>query len=432
MRTVIVGGGVIGLCCAYQLARRGVGVTVLDKGQPGQAASWGNAGWITPVFSPPLPAPGLVGTAIRWSLRGGPLSIQPWKDPSLIGWLWEFLGYCNAGCHQRGLEAVAGLNRDTMSLFDDLEADGVDCEMQRTGVLFLFSSERYLQHALADLRLMRSYGYETPSVISGRALRELEPAVSDGVIAGFVVPQERYVRPDKLIGGLVTRLMDLGADIRADVEVVGLRRGSSDAVSHLATSDGALVPADSFVISAGVWSASLGRLAGIRLPVQSGKGYSVTLREPTLRLRRPVYLSEARIACTPFVESLRLAGTMELSGPDPAVNRQRIQAMARGADAYLTDWSSAAEVEYWAGLRPLTPDGLPVVGLAPGFSNLYVATGHAMLGVTLGPVTGQAVADLICDGSSPIDLTPFDPARFCRGAVMNGRHGGRPLARSAG
>lgn len=411
MRVVIIGAGVIGLCCAYELCRRGAQVTLLDRGEPGQAASWGNAGWITPALSGPVPAPGLTATALRWMLRpDSPLYIKPRLDPMFARWLWTFWRRCNARDYCRGLEAVAALNRRTMPLYDALRQDGLDFEMHHAGLLFVFLTESGLRHGLDDLALMQPYGYRQPAVLRRTELRELEPSLTPDVVGGYLVEEERHVRADTVTAALVARLGAMNAVIRPRTAVTGLRRRGA-VVDAVLTGEGPL-EADQFVIAAGAWSGLVARQAGFHLPVEAGKGYSISIVDPSLRLRHPMYLDETRVGVTPFDSMLRFAGTMELSGLDSPVMPRRVAALKRAATRFLGQWPSGDSEVTWSGLRPLMPDGLPAIGRAPRLDNLFIATGHSMLGVTLGPSTGAVIADLICTGQTDVDMRPFDPARF--------------------
>ncbi|MBI4280262.1 MAG: FAD-dependent oxidoreductase [Armatimonadetes bacterium] len=408
----IVGAGIIGLWCAYELGRRGARVTVIDKGTPGDGCSSGNTGWIVPSFSGPIAAPGLVGTSLRWMLsRDSPLYIRPAAMPRLAGWLLRFRRHCNARDYQRGLKAVAELGRPTMALFDALRADGVPFEMHHQGVLFVVLTRRTMDHVRADLDRMQPYGYAPPNVLSGDEVRDLEPTLRTEVAGGVLVEEERHVRPETLVAGLVRRLDELGVTVRAGVEVTGARRRGR-AVVALSTAGMGEIEADHFLLAAGAWSGEVGRRFGLRLPVQAGKGYSITLHDPALALHRALYLDEAKVACSAFQGGLRLAGTMELSGVNDTVDTRRIDAIRRGADRYFTRWHHGERETVWMGMRPLTPDGLPVIGPAPGCENLFVATGHAMLGVTLAPATARVLADLILGQEVGVDLAPFAPGRF--------------------
>jgi D-amino-acid dehydrogenase len=412
-RTIVIGAGVIGLACAYELQRRGERVTILDRGEPGAGCSSGNSGWIVPALSGPVPAPGLLGTSLRWLLKAdSPLYIRPRADLQFLGWLWDFRRHCTAPAHRAGLEAVAALNARTMELYDALEKDGVQIEMHRQGVLFAFLGRPALEHIARDLEQMRAFGYAEPVRLTAREVREVEPLIGPSVIGGILAEGERHVRPETLTAGLLRRLREGGADVRSGVEVSGLRRRGR-AVTAVETVEGVL-EADRVVIAAGAWSGVLASGVGYRLPIQAGKGYSITLTHPEASVRRPLYLDEARIAVSNFDGALRLGGTMELSGLDPALDMRRIEAVRRGADRYLLGWGRGEREVAWAGMRPLTPDGLPVIGSVPGVEGLYIATGHGMLGVTLAPATAFALAELVTTGRSSVSLSAFDPGRFAR------------------
>lgn len=410
---MIVGGGVIGLLTAYRLRRRGAAVTVVDKGDLGGGASAGNAGWVSPSLSAPVPAPGLTWTSLKWMLRAdSPLYIHPGAVPSMLGWLWSFWRHCNARAYQAGLEAVARLNRDTLTLFRQLQEDGLDFELHTTGLLLACERQATIDQLMADLEQMQGLGLGTPQRLSPADVRDLEPALRPGLAGGVLAPDNWHVRPESLTAAVVQRLRDLGAVLLPRTRVTGLalHRGR---VTGVYAGD-QLLEADHVLIATGAEAAWLAQQAGFHLPMQAGKGYSLTVQAPKVRVNRAVYLEEARIAISPFASALRVAGTMELSGINTRVDRRRVDAIRRGADRYLPGWDRGEGITIWTGMRPMLPDGLPAIGRAPGFDNLYVAAGHAMLGVTLGPATATAVADLILTGRSDYDLAPFDPARFDR------------------
>src|SRR5690349_9086436 len=203
-RTIVVGAGVIGLACAYALKKRGREVVVIDRGLPGQACSKGNAGWITPSISAPIPAPGLTWTSIKWMLRNdSPLYISPTAAPGLARWLWRFWRYCNPTDFLNGLHAVANLNRGTLAAFDQLDKDGLKIELHRQGLLFVFLGDGYMEKARAEFDYYREYGYGVPTPLSADQVRSLEPSVSAAVKTGFLVPEEYHVRPETLSAGYV-------------------------------------------------------------------------------------------------------------------------------------------------------------------------------------------------------------------------------------
>lgn len=410
--TVVVGAGVIGLACAYALRLRGRDVIVLERAQPGEACSKGNAGWITPSLSEPLPAPGLTWRSLKWMLRAdSPLYISPLAAPSLARWLWRFGRHCNERDFVRGLRAVAMLGQRSFAAFDRLVREGVSFELHRDGLLFVFQSEAKLAETLRELEHQREFGYATPARLDGAAVRRLEPAISDRVCGGFFVSEERHVRPETLCAGYVAKLRELDVEIRSDIEVTGARLAGGR-VSGIETSAGP-IEAEQVLIAAGAWSGELAAALGVALPVQAGKGYSITLEGEGPRIGRPLYLGESRIGCSPFDGGVRFAGTMELSGVNLRLDPRRVRGIRRGLARYLaTPIADDAGIE-WVGMRPLTPDGLPLLGRLPGFENIFVATGHAMLGITLAPATAELVADVMT-GSAASDalLAPFDPGRF--------------------
>jgi len=407
--TVVIGGGVIGLCCAHELARRGERVVVLEGEKPG-AASWASGGWVVPTFSGPLPAPGVIRSILPSMLRrASPFFLNPMALPELTGWLWSFWRHSNARDYARGLEAVAALNRRTMALYDALQQDGVSFEMHKSGVLFAYLDRTHAAHLLEDLDHLEPLGYRRPEMLGPRDLRDLEPALGPAVVAGLLVEIERHIRPDTLLDGLRRRLTQLGADLRTGVAVTNVRRRHSGVVAVVTTQGD--VAADRFLLAAGVWSNALARRCGFMLPVQAAKGYCVTVPSAAPLFRRPIYLSGARIVCSPFHGASQIAGWLELSGINPRVDAYRIEAMTRLATRYLPGWRPA-QAERRAGMRPLMPDGLPVIGPAPRLENLFVATGHGMLGITLAPATARVIADLITRGAAEEDLAPFSPGRF--------------------
>jgi len=409
--TAIVGGGVIGLLTAYELQRRGIDVTVIDKSDFGAACSAGNAGWITPSLAGPVPAPGLVATSLKWMMdRHSPLYIRPSSLPSLAPWLFQFWRHCNAREYHAGLVATARLAEPIMDLYDSLDEHGVDFEMHSTGLLYAVLDPNYLQHIADDLQVMRQFGYSEPVEMSGAALRDFEPELTDVVKAGLWVPEERHVRPETLNNGLVKWLKREGVKLESGVKVTGIRR-SGDHVRAIETLDGTM-EVDQLLIAAGAWSGELAAMAGLNLPMQAGKGYNITVQQPELTLHHAIYFSEVRIACSPFNDALRVSGTMELSGVNTNFDPRRVEAIRHGANRCLGDWSRGASETTWVGMRPLVPDGLPVLGRAPGIGNCFLSTGHSMLGITLGPSTALMMAELMTTGTTSIDISAFDPARF--------------------
>lgn len=407
MSIVIVGGGVIGLCCAHALRRRGADVVVLERERCGSGASRGNAGWVTPGLSAPIPAPGVLRQAARWMLdQESPLLVRPRADAEFLRWSYAFWRSCHEQAHRAGTAATLALAADAGEQFDALRAAGVEFEMHDDGLLFLVRDAEHLEDWRAAYAMLGELGFDgAVQVLDGAEVRELEPSADAGVVAGLLGGRERHVRPESVVKGLCA---SLGDAVHEHTEVLGLFRRAGD--WRVETTAGAF-DADRIVVAAGAWTGPLLQGLGIALPLEAAKGYSVTTERGEGAPQRPLYLTEAKVGVSPYADAVRIAGTLELTGLDLSIDRRRLGAVERAAATYLPGWRPGPARLEWAGLRPLAPDGLPVIGAVPGREGLFVATGHGMLGVTLAPATGEALAPLVLGTANPV-LEPFAPARF--------------------
>lgn len=408
---VVVGGGAIGLCAAYFLRLAGADVTVVEKHRCGSGASHGNAGWIVPSLSAPMPAPGLTFQTLKWFGRAdSPVYIRPRADAQFVTWMWRFWRSCNQRAHDAGLGAFARLNSRSMELFDQLAGDGVAFRMYRSGLVFAFLEETSALAELSHLQALRPYGMEVPErVLTGDALRSIEPALAQGVHSGFFLETERHVDPGSLMAGLVARLQEMGVVVHEGTEVIDAEL-TGQRVTALRTTSGRY-ETDVLLLAAGVDTSRLAGLFGYRMPLEGGKGYSFSW-VPSRMPVHALYLGEAKVGCSPLDGHLRIAGTMELSGINLSLDDRRIQAMVRSAGRYLVDWPDGSLSDQWTGLRPMTPDGLPIIDRLEALQNVYVSTGHNTLGITLAPASGQAMSDFIRSGHRPVVLQPFTAARF--------------------
>jgi D-amino-acid dehydrogenase len=413
VRVAIVGGGIVGLSTGYFLNARGVDVVVVDAGRCGNATSRGNTGWITPgISSDPLAAPGVVGQALRWTLRrASPFSIQPRPSIELARWLWGFWRSSGSDSYRRAMEALVRLNASSLEILDRFRASGVRFEMHAGGLLYPTHSGDSAAKIAHTYARLRSAGFPGEvERLGSEEIHALEPALAPSVTGGVYSLDERHVRPETISRGLVTALRGSGATLLEDSPVRSLR-AQLDGWTLVLDED--QVRADAVVVAAGTWSRSVLASVGVRVPLLSGKGYSLTAAGYGTRPARPLYMVESRVALSPYdPDLLRLGGTLELTTYDLSLSRARLDLLRDVTSAYLADWSPEMVELEWAGLRPLVPDTLPVVGPVPGRRNLFLATGHGMVGMTAGPPSGLELTNLILDGIVSDALRPFLPGRL--------------------
>jgi D-amino-acid dehydrogenase len=413
VRVSVVGGGVIGLGVAYELVRAGTEVTVLERARLGSGASLGNAGWVSPALSAaPVPGPGVTAQVLRWMFRSdSPFLLRPRIDPGFVGWLWSFQRACRAPQYAAGMRALVEHNRHAIDSLLRWQQEGVEFELHRSGLLFAALGEAALREERELYVRLQAAGFPVEfELLDADALRTREPAISARVIGGMLSRGEWHLRPESLTAGLAAALRAAGAELVEGVVVEDL--APKEGGWRLTTSSGPR-QAERVVLATGAWGHSLLGPLGYRLPLEAAKGYSITAPGDGIRPRHAVYLLEAKVGCSPYADAVRLAGTLELAGLDLSLNRPRLRAIERAAERYLR-WRPVDPQLEWAGLRPLAPDGLPVVGAVPGHSGLFLATGHGMAGVTLAAASASLLAPFVLGGHEPPELRPLSPGRFRR------------------
>jgi D-amino-acid dehydrogenase len=398
---VVIGGGAIGATTALELAARGATVTLLERGpELASGCSAGNAGLICPSHSAPLSNPAAVRNGLRWMLkRDSPFSLKP--RPHALPWLARFV--LAARHADAGAQIIRRLAVESLALHAEL-AQRVDTGFERRGVLNVYAGEETLAAGRAEA--MHS-GLRFESLDSAEAL-VLEPALGPQTRGAIYYPDEAHCDPLRFVQAVGRAALELDVDVRTGA-AARLRRANGVVVVE--TSNGDLRP-NVVVLAAGAWSGRLAWDVGVFVPLEGGKGYHVDLEAADGDLRVPTWLQESWVIATPLPGRLRLAGTLELAGLDPSIDRARADAVRRGGVRSLPRLEGRRVLDVWAGLRPCTPDGLPVIGRPPGLDGLIVATGHAMKGTSLAPVTARLVAELVSGATPSHDLAPFSPARF--------------------
>ncbi|MDV3132678.1 FAD-dependent oxidoreductase [Mycobacterium sp. 29Ha] len=403
---VVVGAGIVGLSTAWFLQERGVDVTVVDRAGVAAGASRGNAGWISPALTMPLNSPKLLRYGLR-SLRdrNAPLHIPMSADSALWSFLIQFAANCRPSAWIRAVQANVPLNEECIEAYDVLVGNGVDAPVTDAPITAVFRTTRDAENMLRDLRALENAGQSVfVTGLSAEALREQVPLASPAITAALNINGQRFVDPGRFVTALGRAVEERGATIlTADVRGVFSSGNSATVLPYR----GKPLTADAAVIATGAW---LSRLAGsrLRVPVRAGRGYSFTV--PVERpIPGPIYLPDARVACTPFNGALRVAGTMEFRDPHEPLMAERVGAIVASVSPLLEGVRWAERSDIWVGPRPITPDGLPLIGEMS--RNVYIAGGHGMWGLAHGPITGRLLTEQITTGKQPEALRPFDPLR---------------------
>ncbi len=407
---IVVGAGLVGLCTAYYLRQRGAEVLILERERIGSGASRGNAGEVCPSGVEPLAAPGMIRESIRSGLRpGGALSFRPLGGAGVVRFAARFASLANARDYERGFAALAGLTRRTYDLYDGLAADGIGTHIRRDGYLYCCSSAASANASRDALGLFVRAGLaQAPGpLLDGAGLRDLEPAAGEGARAGFLLPQERWIDPSRFVDDLAAAMERMGVRVFEGAEVTDIREegGGVSVTGGFGQEAGSAA-----VIAGGARSRELLAALGLRTLLQPGKGYSFSVT-PEVMPGHCLYLPDAHVGVTPMGERLRVAGTMQMDGTYDRFDRRRIPAVVTAAAPYVrgVDWE--VRTDEWVGPRPMTPDGLPMLGALPGRPRTFVAAGHNMIGLTLAPTTGKVMADLILGDDPGIDLSAMAPGR---------------------
>jgi D-amino-acid dehydrogenase len=397
----------VGLATAWHLQERGVEVTVLDRHGVASGASWGNAGWLTPGLAMPLADPSLWAYGLRAMLDPSAALSVPFRfDGALWAFLARFMAHATPGAWRHAMAALTPIDRIALDAYDELEAGGVHATSYPSRWVVGFERERESRPFVDELRGAARAGQEIRLSRVPDGVRV--PHLSRSVRSIWTLEGQRYIDPGSYVQALATSVSARGAKVLSDARVESVRAVPGGA--EVAVHGHDTVTSDAVVVATGAWLPELARQLGVRTRVQAGRGYSFSVPVDGLPIDHPVYFPARRVACTPYQGRLRVAGTMEFRGPDEPLQPARVRAIASSVRDLFEGVDLDAREDEWVGSRPVTPDGLPLVGrtAAPG---VYVAGGHGMWGMVLGPATGRALAGLITTGRTPEEILPFDPLR---------------------
>jgi D-amino-acid dehydrogenase len=408
---LIVGGGVIGLASAYELSRAGVRVVVIDKSDPGYGCSYGNAGWITPCFSMPLPMPGMLLKSIGWLTKPeSPLYIKPEMSVTLFRWLLRFLLSMNRKQMLASVDALTALSKQSLDLYKELsQKTDKPFSFEQKGLFMVAQSDDGFKYAKTEMELVARNGI--PGQIMGEEeARAFEPSLTKRIKGGVFFSEEAHAEPLQVTQTLAHEAKKLGAQIISKAEVIDFQLGPQGIASARTTRG--VFTAEQFVLATGSWSPRVAQTLGLRVPVLGGKGYAIITDQLAPNPLRPMMLVEKKVAVTPRNGTLRLAGTLELVNQDETFTTRRVEAIVRGAREFMNVPQEIRFHEIWRGLRPCTPDGVPIIGRTNRYPNLVLATGHQMLGLQSATGSGKLVADILLRRPTDVDPKPFRADRF--------------------
>jgi D-amino-acid dehydrogenase len=406
----IIGAGVVGLCSAYYAVKAGHRVRVIDAHTDGhEGTSYGNAGMVVPSHFIPLASPGMIAKGLRWMLSSeSPFFIRPRLDFDLIQWGLLFWKHATKQHTENCKELLAEMHLASRELYQNL-AEELGFELTQKGLLMLCKSQKTLDSEAKSAVLSSSVGVKS-EVCDSKRIKELDPNINMNVVGGVWYEQDCHFSPSQLMVKLSQFLQKAGVEFiyATQIEKFNVENGK---VSHLQTQTGALLPVSKLILAAGAWTPKLTKKLGIKLPMQAGKGYSLTLEKPSELPKLCSILCEAKVAVTPMGENLRFAGTMEIGSLNQSISKNRVRGIVKSIPDYFPNFQEEdfATIKPWVGLRPCSPDGIPYIGSLKNFANVTIAAGHGMMGISMAPITGKMLAEGFKDAES---IQRLCPSRF--------------------
>lgn len=410
----IIGGGVVGLSSAWYLQEAGFQVTLIDRGNFEDSTSTGNAGMIVPSHFVPMSSPGVIQQGIKWMFDSkSPFYVKPRLNLKLAQWLWRFYRSCNNEHVVKSMPILYQFNEWSKELYHNFAQDPkFDFCFERKGLLMLYKTAHQEKEELEMAEKAKQLGVDVET-LDAKGLKKLEPEIDLNVLGGVYFPGDAHLYPNMFIQQLYQNLKDQGVQFLTNTEVIDFDYNGSK-VNSVQLSSGKIILIDELLVTGGSWTSSLLKRLGIKMLLQDGKGYSYTLQNPILRPRIPTILTESKVAVTPMGEDLRIGGTLELGGMSKKVNKKRLSGILESLPKYYPqmDAKKPRIDKTWIGYRPCTPDGMPYIGRSKSITNLSVATGHGMMGMSMGPATGKLVSELYLGTKTTIDTSMFDLDRF--------------------
>ena len=408
---LIIGGGIIGTACAYYLMKAGRQVRILEQNTFSEGASNGNCGLMVTSHLLPLCAPGAIRNELKRMIRRtSPLYVKPSLDFDRLRWFLNFARKCNPKHLAHAIRARERILVLSDQLYETLfSEERIECEWEKKGILMVYKTESEMEKYSRTNAYLKPYGLDAKPYTAD-ALLNLEPALRKDVFGAWYHPHESHLRPDALLREWLQVLVRDGAVIQEDCRLITFVI-EGDRLAKIVTTQGEF-KADQYVLATGAWTPQIARQLKLKVPIQAGKGYSITMARPTICPKLPCYFFEKSVVATPWNSGYRLGGTMEFSGFNTEIIPERLQNLKNVAREYLQDPVGDPVLEEWVGMRPMTYDDLPIIDSAPRHRNLVVATGHGMTGVSMATATGKLVAEIITGRTPHQDPAPFSIQRF--------------------
>lgn len=409
---VIIGGGIVGLSSAYFLQKEGHQVTVIDKSDITSGASFVNAGYLTPSHIIPMASPGKITQGLKWMFNSAsPFYMKPRWDIDFFKWSWYFKKSSTNAKVKKAIPVIKDINLLSRDLFEGIKAsrDLGDFQLERKGLLMIYKTQASYEHEMEVARKASFLGLEV-NELNKQQLSEIEPNIKIDAEGAVHYECDGHTTPTEFMPKMLQYLKDVGVEVRTNEEVLDLSLNNGR-IQEIRTDKGT-ISAHEFILAAGSWTGILSKKLNVKLPLQPGKGYRINVKRP-LGITMPAVLMESSMAVTPMKGFTRFAGTMEFSGINTTIRKERVEAIAAGAQKYYPEIEITPEEKSQAksGMRPVTPDGLPYIGRSTKIKNLTFATGHAMMGWSLGPATGKLVAEIVDGKKTSMDISPFNPQR---------------------
>lgn len=406
-KVIVIGAGIVGLSTAYFLHQKGIEVTVIDNTDGNDNCSFGNAGYVSPSHLIPLASPGIISKGLKWMMNPeSPFYIKPRLNRDLVKWGLLFKKAATEKRVNASAPVLNALTVQSQKLYEEIMADeNIQAGYNKPGLLMICKTKEGLHHETELVKMAQGFGLDA-EVLNREETEKLEPEVEYNMVGSVFFGCDGWMTPHLFMQAFKQRLVSAGIDIRFNTTLKEIvHKGGK--INKLITTVGELT-ADEYVLSAGAWTPLLMKQLKVDIPLQAGKGYSIVLPKPVLMPKLPSILVETSIATTPMMHGLRFAGTMEIAGTQLNINERRVQGIVKGVKEFMPQFENEdfSNLKPWAGLRPCTPDGLPYIGRTQRYKNLLVGAGHAMLGWTLGPVTGQMLAEEIA-GEKPLVQSPL-------------------------